>query len=311
MKLHVVYRSTGSENSKRRPAFYDKLLALESLLRAVDVLDVPYELIFLNDGPVPAERVRRMKTAGEIIPVTCGSNRSSYRRALRLPRERGWLRHDLVWFSEDDYLYTPRALAAVVSAASQMSGADYFAVYSTLCFEQTATRQSPRVRPKDQDGNAATTSVTWSPAASTTSTFGARIGAVVDDERLLRAAPFTGGAWDHSTCLAYQGYRPFAIRELAGGDPPGAGRRSPRARARRLLLPLTRGALNVAALARSEKDRRTLIASCPDLATHLEEGELAPGHEWAEEAGRVWDWAAESGHLPASTPPLPWSRTYS
>jgi hypothetical protein len=104
MKLYVVCRSVGSENNKRRPAFYSKTLALASLLRAVENVDGPTELVFANDGPIPAERVRMMADAGEVLPVRCGSNRSSYRLMIKLPTARGWAADDLVWFSEDDYL---------------------------------------------------------------------------------------------------------------------------------------------------------------------------------------------------------------
>jgi hypothetical protein len=143
VRLHIVYRSVGSENRKDRPDFYDKSVALASLLRAVDNVDIDTELVFVNDGPVPAERLAMMADAGEVLGVRCGSNRSSYRWALRLPRQRGWPSNDLVWFSEDDYLYTAASLRTLVRAADELAAADYFTLYASMCFDPAATRRSP------------------------------------------------------------------------------------------------------------------------------------------------------------------------
>jgi hypothetical protein len=150
-----------------------------------------------------------------VVQVSCGSNRASLRRVLALPRERGWPGGDLVWFAEDDYLYSAHALAGVVTAARELPRADYFAVYSMLRFDRYATRSSPiiagRVR-ADGDPDAVRLGPSrWYEAVSTTSTFGARVRTLLEDEWLLRSAPFVGGAFDHATCLTLQGYRPFRM----------------------------------------------------------------------------------------------------
>lgn len=296
MRLHVVCRSVGTENSKGRPDFYSKAVCLGSLLRAVEGVDLPTDVVFVNDGPVPAERLQFMEAAGEVLPVSCGSNRSSYRRVLRLARERGWPAEDLVWFAEDDYLYRADALASVVEAARARRSADYFAVYSSLRFGSRARRFSPVFRsaaPAGAGGGCLTAgAVSWVRAVSTTSTFGVRVGVLLADERLLRAAPFVGGAWDHATCLAVQGYRPFAVRELAGDAREAGQETATKAAVRRAALAVARSTLDVAALARPSRARRTLIASEPDLATHVELGVLAPGRDWAAEAPVVERWMA-------------------
>jgi hypothetical protein len=302
MTLYVVCRSVGSENSKNRPAFYNKTLALASLLRAVENVDVPTKLVFANDGPIPPERVRMMADAGEVLPVRCGSNRSSYRLVLRLPRVRGWAPDDLVWFSEDDYLYSADALAGVVEAARTLRYADYFALYSTLRFDQSATRRDPVIGPQvraDGDADAARLGrCRWYKAVSTTSTFGARVRTLCEDELLLRSAPFVGGAFDHATCLAYQGYRPFSLTQL-GGEPVDDGTLGPaRQAARRVALTGLRSALNAVALARPEHLRRTLVAPDPELATHMEGDKLAPGTDWAAEAASVMSWWRARGPEP-------------
>lgn len=299
MELHVVCRSVGSENRKNRPAFYDKTTSLASLLRAAENAGVATELVFVNDGPIPAERLGLMAPAGEVTHVNCGSNRSSLRRVLKLPRERGWAGGDIVWFAEDDYLYAADALSGVVTAAQKLPDADYFALYSELRFDRDAVRRSPTIaarRRADGDRDAVTLGrARWYRAVSTTSTFGVRVATLLDDELLLRTTPFVGGAFDHATFLALGGYRPFGFDELGGEPPPGEMSQAKRA-ARRAALTGVRLALNAAALARPKKARRTVVAPDPDLATHLEDGLLAPGTDWAAEADSVRTWMRARGH---------------
>jgi len=49
---------------------------------------------------------------------------------------------------------------------------------------------------------------------STTSTFGVRLGVLREDRTLLRLVPYSGGSWDHTTCLTVQGRQPFAWSDL-------------------------------------------------------------------------------------------------
>jgi hypothetical protein len=296
MRLYVVCRSVGSENDKTRPPFYSKTLALASLLRTVENVDIPTRMVFANDGPIPAERLAMMRAAGEVLPIRCGSTRSSYRFVLRLPRDRGWDPDDLVWFAEDDYLYTADALSEVVVAAEKLPEADYFTIYSRLRFARDATRWHPRYAAEERsDGDPHAVEIgraRWYRAVGSTSTFGAWVHTVLADERLLRAVPFVGGAFDTATCLAYQGYRPFALGELRG-EPLGPDRAPVGRRvARAVALTGLRGALNLAALARPERDRRILVAPDPDLATHMEASYLAPGSDWEAEAATVREWLA-------------------
>lgn len=307
VKLHVVCRSVGSENRKNRPDYYDKTTSLASLVRAAENAGTPTEMVFVNDGPIPAERLKLMAAAGEVMPVRCGSNRASLRRVLRLPRERGWAGADLVWFAEDDYLYTADSFTGLVSAARELRDADYFALYSELRFDRDAVRHAPTLasspRAKGDPNAVALGRCRWYRAVSTTSTFGARVRTLLADERLLRTAPFVGGAFDHATFLALGGYRPFGAAEL-GGDPLPPGTASvPKRLARRAALTGVRLALDAAALARPERARRTVVAPDPDLATHLEDGMLSPGTDWSAETRSVHDWMRERGYgTPASSP---------
>jgi hypothetical protein len=130
----------------------------------------------------------------------------------------------------------------------------------------------------------------WYRAASTTNSFGTSVRLLLEDEWLLRTAPFAGGAIDHNSWLAIQGYRPFGWRDL-GGEPLDPRQTSVAKRAaRRAALTVVRLALNAVALSRPELARRVIVAPDPDLITHLEEGHIAPGTDWAAEATEVAAW---------------------
>jgi hypothetical protein len=306
MILRILYRSVGSENSKNRPSFYSKQLALASLLRAVEYVGIPTSIVFVNDGEIPADRLSLMAAAGEVVQVTCGSNRSSYRHVLRMPRLRRWAPDDLVWLAEDDYLYTARSLSALVSAAAARPDAEYFTLYSTLRFADSSTRRRPQVRHSDgrPDGLPLINGVPWGRAATTTSTFGVRVATLVEDERLLRAIPFVGGAFDRATCLTLQGLQPFQLADL-GGEPPRVQPPTALGRAaRRAALTSLRASLNAVALARPEKRWRTMLVPEPSLATHMElGGALVEGHDWPAEAEAVLEWLRDRDEpTPASAP---------
>mgnify|MGYP001168470632 CR=1 FL=1 len=299
MKLWIIYRSVGTENQKNRPPFYSKKLALASFLRAVENAGVETGVLFVNDGPIPDDRLAMMSRAGEVIPIRGGSNRASYRWVLRLPRLRRWAPDDLVWFAEDDYLYTADAFAQLTEAVRRLLDVDYFAAYGELRFDRWATRWHPRIseqtRAEGDDQAVPIGRVRWYRAVSTTSTFGARAGTIVADEWLLRNAPFVGGAFDHATCMAYQGFRPFEWRRLTDipTNPRWPGPLSEPAR--KVALTVLRGTLNTVALALPERRRRVLCAPDPDLATHMEEGLLAPGTDWEAEAEAVRAWLSSTG----------------
>lgn len=295
MTLHVVYRSCGGENRKNRPVFYSKALALASFVRASAATGVPSDIVFLNDGPIPDDRLRLQRRAGEVRTVRAGSNRRSYRAAIALPRIRGWHRGDLVWFAEDDYLYQEDALASLVAAANRLPQASYFALYGSMRHAgHTATRHVRVASQPRSLGDPAAVPVgtrRYYRAVATTSTFWGRVGAVVDDERLLRLCSRSAGSWDTTTCLCLQGQQPFRWRRLAADlARPGSG--DP---ARRAARGAVGAAMNVRSLVRRPALRRVLVAADPEPVTHLEEPLLAPGTDWAALARDTAAWASTGG----------------
>ena len=111
MRLHTIYRTTGSENRKARPEWYSKSLAVESYLGSLGAVGDAGDLVFVVDGPMADTELVRLRRAGEVVQLDGVGNSSSYRWALDIVYERpSWADDELVYFAEDDYLYPPGAL---------------------------------------------------------------------------------------------------------------------------------------------------------------------------------------------------------
>jgi hypothetical protein len=298
MKLHVIYRSYAGENLKNRPGFYSKDVALASLLRAVENAGVNTELLFVNDGFIPPHRLEVMRQAGETVSVQCGSNRRSYGVAIGLPRQRRWDDRDLVWLSEDDYLYTPDALSELLTGAKRIQVADYFSLYCDLEIVDVDGRRPQMIRhPAYKSVDAEPKDVRprrWYRAATSTSTYGVRAGTMRADERLLRLCSFSGGAWDHASCMTYQGFQPYPWVHLLPG---GVG--EPRQGMGGLIRITARGAvrtvLNGTALARQPRRRRVVAGVGPNPITHMEVPYLASGTPWSDIAAETRAWGMSNG----------------
>ena len=271
-----MYRSIGPDNAKNRPPFHSKRTSLLSFLRALDAID-PGELVFLNNGPIPDDRLAIMRRAGRIDARDALDLHESYwaalEVALRLPDD------DLVLFAEDDHLYRPDALARLLDAAAALPGVDYFATYGSTSSAMPngeplhAGLRVPRTGDEELTPG-------WRRGLSHTSSFAVRVGALRRDERLHRIAPRCGGAWDHALALAYQGLIPYGPRGVL--EPL----RNPRfQRARRAKVSVWRALLCAAAVARRSPPR--LAVARPALSTHVETGVIATGTDWAAEAAAV------------------------
>lgn len=297
MALRVIYRSYGGENMKDRPPYYSKLLCLASFLRAAEAVDA--EVVFLNDGPVPDDRLRLMEAAGEVVQLPGVGMRGSYRAALELATSGRWGRDDVVWFSEDDYLYLPSAFEELLAATSSVPEADYFALYATirtLPLVGDDGRPTPHrpagwwdVPPWVVAGRE------WARIRSTTSTFGARVGALTQDRGVfeLCMVPHRTRLRDHDTCLVIQGFEPYSYRKLAR-DAVGLATGSARQRAKSAAMVPFLVATNLRALRRPAR-RRLMLAAKPNLACHLEVARTAPGTDWAAAATEVSAWALGRG----------------
>lgn len=291
MTLKLIYRSYGGENMKNRPDYYSKLVCLESFLRAAENVDA--QLVFINDGPIPDERARLMRAAGEIVDLPQVGMRRSYIFALRFATAGRWGRDDFVWFSEDDFLYQPEAFCRLQEATEGIHKADYFAFHgSTTAFPLSSDKDRPRSQPLgwtdhqpwELDGHR------WVNIQSTTSTFGCRVGSLREDFGIFLWCmfPHVKSYRDHDTSLLYQGFEPYSYVKLARDLfclSPGNRRQ----RIRGMMLAPFLFATNLRSH-RLKKRRRLLVVAEPNLATHLETGLLALGTDWAGVAGSTSDW---------------------
>ncbi|HWI00299.1 MAG TPA: hypothetical protein VNT27_08200, partial [Propionibacteriaceae bacterium] len=132
MKHHLVYRSYGGENRKRRPEYYSKLLTLTSFVRAASRLPEA-DIMFFNDGPVPPDRLALMERFGRVVQLAekAQGMRASYRAALLLSTTEPWSDDDVVSYIEDDYLFTDNAFVALADAAAELPQVSYFTMYGT------------------------------------------------------------------------------------------------------------------------------------------------------------------------------------
>jgi hypothetical protein len=273
LQLHIVYRSTGKENLKPRPAYYSKLVCLLSLLRAVETYEGTVEIAYLTDGPIPPDQLELMNSSGSVIPASFDSVREACLGANSVPELRAWPDEDLVYFVEDDYLHLPESLVELIEAAKKASRASYFGTYGTILEPRTAVLPTARRE--------------WDVGHSTTHTFAVRLAAFRRDGWIYRL----GGSLDRDICQSYRGFRPFrwgaVVDEFRGKTVPlaASGRR------RRLSRLSFQVAMNLLATRRSLRPH-LLIISYPSLATHLELPHVAPGVDWEKVAAETEEWAA-------------------
>jgi hypothetical protein len=296
VKLHAIYRSYGGENRKSRPAYYSKLLALASFVRAADQLESPVDLTFLNDGPVASEVYRVMQSVGRVVPFDRLGQRGSRAKALTLALGCNGDESDVVWLAEDDYLYRPDALERLLSAARLIPWASYFALYASfppLEAEMSGDEDSIALRGWRDQGGVTVHGHEWRHAVSTTGTWGARLPALRRDRQLFRVALYSAHDWDHWTCQAYQGYVPFRGRWLLE-DPTTRGTESVKSRIKVLCATPIKVVVDAMAYRRARQPG-LLVAPRPALATHLELPYLAPGTDWDAEAKATTEWARARG----------------
>ncbi|WP_040155474.1 hypothetical protein [Mobilicoccus massiliensis] len=302
MTVHLIYRSYGGENLKSRPAWFSKLLCAASFARAAENADL--RVTWLNDGPVPEDRMRLFEQFGEVMTIAGGpvGMRRSYVTGLRLAIESDWPDDDIVYFCEDDYLHTPDAVEALVAAEKQPA-ISYVALYGAtpgLANEREYPDgyQYPQGWPErpriEADG------FTWTPVISTASTFGARLGALRADYPIFRQAmvPFRNRYLDHETCVLYQGQHPYHGKEFFFG-PRGDFVPSARGVARAVFLVPFRVALSMRA-GRNADDPHLLYAATPNLGCHVELGVMNPGQDWDALADDARTWAVERGFMPVA-----------
>jgi hypothetical protein len=294
--LHIISRSYAGENKKGRPDYYSKHLSLISLIQAFQQLQPgTAELIFVNDGPIPENRLALMQASGEVIMRSKLGMRGSLQAILELPTQRPWPEDDLVWFAEDDYLYQPHAFVDLLAAVKAFPQAAYFGLYALIGMRQPNGSMFDDVlrMPRGWSDSEITlvNGHPWRRALSTTSTFGVRVKALREDYMIMKRAMYSGGSYDHTTCLMYHGFIPYPAKSLLAALRDGT---TGGGFARRAAICGVRIALDVYSLMRVFKPsrHRLLVAPEPALITHLETEHMAVGTDW-ETLAAQWSVAAD------------------
>ncbi len=216
--VHVVYRFTESVGPKPRPDYFSKRLALESFLQALAPARNEIAVTFLVDGPVTSGVRDMMHAAGEVREGAWGSNRASYAEQLRVMSR---VSAELVWFAEDDYLYAPESLSVLATAVKEFPSVSWFALSGPTPLHRLELTKAQSIvpLPRSRRWTVGTTLSDasgrhWRRIDSTTSTFGGRPAAMRQALWVLRLCPWSGAAWDRTTCLAVQGATPYPWRHL-------------------------------------------------------------------------------------------------
>ena len=214
--LYILYRSTGSENRKDRPPYYSKTLCLWSFLRAFSRVRERASVTFVNDGPVPANRLAIMERWGAITSFPGLGNSRSYREALAiavaLPD------HSLVYFAEDDYLYTEAAFVKLLAVFEDVPDADYvtlFDNYDRYIRHDDSRRGYSRIFLAG--------GLHWRTVESACMTFGARTARLKSDAWMHRLATISNSPADRILWRCTQGEKwffwKFPKRTLVGPLP--------------------------------------------------------------------------------------------
>ena len=127
---------------KDRPAYFDHHVALLSFLRSIEPCRDAVRVHFLNDGEIQRERLGLMLNRGEVIDAGGVGNCSSHRAALSLAERLDTGGEDVVYFSEDDYIYLTDAFSQLLAAASEFRQVNSSALVSAD--DRAAGRSSRR-----------------------------------------------------------------------------------------------------------------------------------------------------------------------
>ncbi len=109
-EIDFWYRSVGSDRPDGRPPFHSKLLCLRAFLRAVNKIMTCRHITFVNDGPVPEDRLVLMRQHGDILPLRRLGNSMSYRKTLSLALD-----------SDAEYVY-PKYREKMTEALARATG---------------------------------------------------------------------------------------------------------------------------------------------------------------------------------------------
>jgi hypothetical protein len=252
MRLHVVYRLYPGENDKRRPDYHSKALCLASAVRSMQ--QVPdARLVLLVDAVELPDELAAVVPAGADIHYLGGiGNARSYQRQMELvgalPPD------DVVYLSEDDYLYCREGFPVLVAGILALTDAEYFGLYDHPDrYTRNDDARLPGPRHVWFAGGRH-----WRWGESSCMSFGARVSTIQQDMRVHRRFVPKGGYRRNpvSRMLHYNDRRWWRL--LQGIGPY-----------------------------RWKVPKRRLVTPIPSLSTHMDTSFMAPAVDWAAVADSV------------------------
>ena len=250
------------------------------------------ELIYLNDGEIDDRRKEVMMRTGEVITGDMGLSGSYMRAKSTSPAGVGGQATTLFTCARKTISMMPVLLAASRPQPLRCRPTTSASTHRWMPESRTETRC---LRPAFLDDGArgvkmpSSRTSTGAPLSIPQEPFVARMDALRRDAWVHRVGCKTPGAFDHSICLAYQGYVPFSskslLHDLVADNGPFV---------RRIRVGLYDVALDILAL-RASLNHHILLGVTPALACHLEDGCLAAGVDWEKIAVDTDVWAAQSG----------------
>ncbi len=178
------------------------MLCLMSFLGAFERVRDRADITFVNDGPMPDDRLAIMGQWGRIVSFPGLGNSPSYRQALALA-----IAHpadSLVYFAEDDYLYTRQALEKLLAAFDELPEADYVTLFDHLDrYTRTDDARGGYSRLYLAGG------IHWRTVESTCMTFGARTGRLRSDSWIHRLGTVPKTPRDRTIWRCTQGEKEF------------------------------------------------------------------------------------------------------
>jgi hypothetical protein len=172
-QLHIIYRSVGGDHRKGRPLYFSKMLCLRSMLRSISRMEDRPQITFVNDGPMPEDRLEVMGRWGEVVSLPGLGNSPSYREALKMATA---VSEPLMYMAEDDYLYTEDAFPKMMRAFEELPDVDYITLFDHL--DRYRRRDDAR---RGYSRLLLAAGHHWRTIDSTCMTFGARVAALRSD----------------------------------------------------------------------------------------------------------------------------------
>ncbi len=270
-RVHVYYRYVEGDGNKPRPPFFSKELAVQSLMTSLERVD-PGRIGAVElhvDGP-KCELSPRILDRFTVRYHEQAGNAASYIRTIRAATD-GRIPSDdddIVFLAEDDYLWKPDAIPAILRLFENHPGVNAATTYDHPDY-RTVPRQKRYIGRYDR-GTVTEDHVSWTPVASTCMTYAARLSFLrrtlwAHEYISRRSSPDDTELW-------------FTINRV-----PRVSRGLVRNALTALPSPrLWSAAIESAASCAPIGARPNLFAARPSLSTHMHEPYLPEGTDWAE-----------------------------